>query len=75
MKKKISNLRVRLSIGVVNLNDESEISARLDEVERANPEYQKILKEAVEEIILYTDEPLESINKEDIASWLLSLGD
>lgn len=71
-----------LNIGVTNLNDEAEISRKLEEVERSNPEYQSALRDAVEEVITTTDKksssrdkPVELLTKEDIINWLLSLGD
>ena len=63
-----------LNIGVTNLNDQAEINRKLEEVERANYEYQSTLKEAVNEILITTDKPIEHINKEDIVHWILSLG-
>ena len=63
-----------LNIGVTNLNDQAEINRKLEEVERANSEYQSTLKEAVDEMLITTSKPIECINKKDIVHWLLSLG-
>lgn len=63
-----------LNIGVTNLNDENEISRKLEEVERSNPEYQSTLRDAVEEVMITTNRPIELLTKEDIVNWLLSLG-
>ena len=71
-----------LRIGVTNLNDEAEISRKLEEVERYNPKYQSALRDAVEEVITTTDKksssrdkPVKLLTREDIINWLLSLGD
>jgi hypothetical protein len=64
-----------LNIGVTNLSDEDEISRKLEEVERSNPEYKSTLINVVEEGITITSKPIELLTKEDITNWLLSLGD
>lgn len=63
-----------LSIGVTNLNDYKEIDEKLDLVERDDPQYQALVKEAIDEVI-FNKEPIKSISKEEIIDWLLSLGD
>jgi hypothetical protein len=64
-----------LSIGIVDLTNDEEIDRKLDEVERADPEYQQTLREAIEEVISSKNKPLEQLSKEDLIDWLLSLGD
>lgn len=59
-----------LSIGVVNPNDEEEISRMLDKVERENTFYEANIIEALKEIELG-----ESTYVTDIHAWLESLGD
>lgn len=60
-----------LSIGVKNLNDDNEISRKLEEVEHNNPEYKTQVIEAIESI----DEPFMVVDSTNIAAWLESLGD
>lgn len=52
------------AIGVVDLDK------KLDAIERNDPEYQAMLKEAIDD-----KEPVKGISREDIIDWLLSLGD
>lgn len=61
-----------LSIGVINLNDEGEINRKLEEVERANPDYETQLREALTDV--EKDSTLELVNKDEVVAWLLSLG-
>lgn len=62
-----------LNIGVSNLNDEAEISRKLEEVERANPEYQAKLQEALDEFSNTPGSKLESVGKGEVRAWLESL--
>lgn len=52
------------------------MNKRLDELERANPLYQQILTESLEEVIddIKADK-YESIKKDKIRDWLKGLGD
>jgi len=60
-----------LSIGVKNLNDDREISRKLEEIEQANPDYKAQVIEALKSV----DEPFIVVDKDNIAAWLDSLGD
>jgi len=60
-----------LSIGVKNLEDDGEISRKLEEIEQANPEYKAQVVEALKSI----EEPFIVVDKDNIAAWLESLGD
>ena len=59
-----------LSIGVVNLDDEEEISQKLDKVEREDPRYEANIVEALAELDLFEPIPIP-----DVRAWLESLGD
>ena len=58
-----------LSIGVTNLNNQTEIEEKLDKVERENPAYEANTLEAFNELDLFESTPIT-----DIRAWLESLG-
>lgn len=59
-----------LGIGVVDLNNEEEISEKLDKVEREDPQYEATIVEALNELNLLGSTPIS-----DVRVWLESLGD
>lgn len=61
-----------LSIGVTNLNDEAEINRKLEEVEKASPNYETQLREALEDVD--KDSTFKLVNKDEVIAYLLSLG-